>query len=125
MLRVMSAMMAGLFFIFAGGVCSAQEKAMPESMPEATMESEQATDAVNVGNTICPVSGETIDESTKATYEYKGKVYNFCCAACIDTFKADPEKYISKVQEELSGMDSSAQPMMQKDMPCAGENETK
>jgi YHS domain-containing protein len=57
--------------------------------------------AVNIGNKICPVTGEKIDEKTKATYEYKGKIYNFCCAMCIDEFKKDPEKYIKKVEEEL------------------------
>lgn len=56
--------------------------------------------AVNVGNKICPVSGEKIDEKTKATYEYEGKIYNFCCAMCIDDFKKDPQKYIKKIEEE-------------------------
>ncbi len=58
-------------------------------------------EAVNIGNKICPVSGEKIDEKLKATYEYKGKIYNFCCEMCIDSFKGDPEKYIKKVEEEL------------------------
>jgi len=57
--------------------------------------------AVNVGNTICPATGEKIDEKTKATYEYERKIYNFCCSACIDEFKKDPNKYIKKVEEEL------------------------
>jgi len=57
-------------------------------------------EAVTVGNKICPVSGEKIDEKTKATYEYEGKIYNFCCAMCIDSFKKDPQKYIKKVEEE-------------------------
>ena len=57
--------------------------------------------AVDVGNKICPVSGEKIDEKLKATYEYEGKIYNFCCAACIEEFKKDPQKYIKKVEEEL------------------------
>jgi len=65
----------------------------------------KATDEVSkpqdVGNKICPVTGEKIDEKTKATYEYEGKIYNFCCAMCIDTFKKDPQKYIKKVEEEL------------------------
>lgn len=56
---------------------------------------------VNVGNKICPVTGEKIDEKTKATYEYKGKIYNFCCTMCIDAFKKDPQRYIKKVEEEL------------------------
>lgn len=58
-------------------------------------------EAVNVGNKICPVSGEKINDKTKATYEYEGKIYNFCCTMCIDEFKKDPQKYIKKVEEEL------------------------
>ncbi len=57
-------------------------------------------EAVNVGNKICPVSGEKIDEKTKATYEYEGKIYNFCCTACIEEFKKEPEKYIKKILDE-------------------------
>ncbi len=64
--------------------------------------------AVDVGNKICPVSGEKIDEKTKATYEYKGKIYNFCCPMCIETFKKDPQKYIKKVEMEMmQGVSSS------------------
>lgn len=57
--------------------------------------------AIDAGNKICPVSGEKIDEKMKAAYEYQGKIYNFCCPACIDDFKKDPEKYIKKVNEEM------------------------
>jgi P-type Cu+ transporter len=54
---------------------------------------------VNLGNKICPVSGEQIIEETKVTYEYEGKIYNFCCPMCIDGFKKDPDKYIKKIEE--------------------------
>lgn len=57
-------------------------------------------ESVNVGNKICPVSGEKIDEKTKATYEYKGKIYNFCCVSCVEDFKKDPQKYVKKIEEE-------------------------
>lgn len=66
-------------------------------------EQHMGSEAVNIGNKICPVSGEKINQDSKATYEYEGKIYNFCCAACIDEFKNDPEKYIKKVEEELKG----------------------
>ena len=56
--------------------------------------------SVDAGNTVCPVSGEKIDEKAKATYEYEGKAYNFCCASCIDEFKKDPAKYIKKIEAE-------------------------
>lgn len=74
-----------------------------EHNPGTTDATMQATtkEAVNAGNKICPVSGEKIDEKLKATYEYEGKIYNFCCAMCIDAFKNDPQKYIKKVEEEL------------------------
>ena len=84
--------------IFITGVAQAQ------SENKQTMQ-----EAVNAGNKICPVSQEKIDEQTKATYEYKGKVYNFCCVACIEEFKKDPQKYIQKVEEELKS-DSAAPP---------------
>ena len=59
------------------------------------------SEAVDVGNKICPVLGESIDEANKATYEYEGKIYNFCCAGCIEEFKKEPQKYIDKVNAEL------------------------
>ena len=61
-------------------------------------------EVVNVGNKICPVSGEKIDDKMKATYEYEGKIYNFCCPMCIEEFKKDPAKYIKKIEEELSSV---------------------
>lgn len=50
---------------------------------------------------ICPVSGDKIDEKTAQTYkyEYKGKIYNFCCQMCLEEFKKDPEKYISTAEK--------------------------
>jgi len=70
-------------------------------MQKGDMQNEQK-DPVDAGNKICPVSGEEIGDSMmKATYEYEGRIYNFCCTGCIDEFKKDPEKYIKKVDEEL------------------------
>jgi len=68
-----------------------------------TAEEGSHTEAVNVGNKICPVMGDKIDEKNKVTYEYKGKIYNFCCAACPDEFKKDPEKYIQIIEQEKAG----------------------
>jgi YHS domain-containing protein len=49
----------------------------------------------NLGNKlVCPVMGSRFkpDKNTKS-YEYKGKVYYFCCPGCVDKFKAEPKKY--------------------------------
>ncbi|MBN1421409.1 MAG: YHS domain-containing protein [Planctomycetes bacterium] len=45
--------------------------------------------------------GEPIDyakaDKDPALYEdYQGKRYYFCCAACDEKFKEDPEKYIKE-----------------------------
>lgn len=52
-----------------------------------------------VTNTTCPVGGNEIDPGTKATYVYKGKVYNFCRPECINKFMEEPEKYIATLEE--------------------------
>ena len=53
---------------------------------------------VEVGNKICPVSGEKVPgpgekgamgEAVK--YEYNAKLYNLCCNMCIKDFKKDPD----------------------------------
>ncbi|MBN1506123.1 MAG: YHS domain-containing protein [Sedimentisphaerales bacterium] len=47
--------------------------------------------------TTCPVMGGAIDKNVFT--EYKGRTVYFCCPACVETFKADPEKYISKLPQ--------------------------
>lgn len=49
-------------------------------------------------NTVCPVSGEEID--SKITYTYNGKTYGLCCNKCLKKFKAEPEKYISRMKSD-------------------------
>ena len=49
-------------------------------------------------NTVCPVSGEEID--SEKTYTYNGVTYALCCNTCLKKFKANPEKYISKLSED-------------------------
>lgn len=96
-------------FIFSFAVSSfAQMKCMGHSgssehkhNPSGSMAQESQKRSVEVGNKICPVLNEKINERTKATYEYEGKIYNFCCEMCIDEFKKDPQKYIHKIEEEL------------------------
>jgi len=75
----------------------------------------ESSEPQDVGNKVCPVSDEKIDEKTKATYEYEGKIYNFCCTACVDTFKEDPAKYIKKIGEQAQdGSKMEAMPDMEK-----------
>ena len=44
-----------------------------------------------------PVCGMNVNSATaKHTYEHAGKNYYFCCAHCVEKFKADPQAYLNK-----------------------------
>lgn len=45
----------------------------------------------------CPVMGGAPNEEVYADYE--GKRVYFCCPACIDVFKKDPEKYMKMLKD--------------------------
>ena len=75
--------------------CAAEHEDVSKTAPAGNK-----SEAVDAGNKICPVTGEKINEKTKGTYVYNGKIYNFCCPMCIGGFKKDPEKYIKKIEEE-------------------------
>src|ERR1017187_8941949 len=43
-----------------------------------------------------PVCGMTVDPArAKATHEHSGKKYYFCCAGCMEKFRAEPAKYLA------------------------------
>ena len=68
------------------------------------------TKAIEVGNKICPVSGDKVpvpgekgamgDEPVK--YEYNGRIYNLCCQMCVKDFKKNPEKYSKLADDEAA-----------------------
>lgn len=97
-IMVFTAVVGGISFAMDSGDESAES--IHKHADAQTADSSLAGKVEEVGNIICPVSGEKINEKTKATFVYEGKVYNFCCAMCIDSFKKDPEKYIKKIEEE-------------------------
>ena len=43
-----------------------------------------------------------IDKDDHTTYAYSGKTYNLCCKKCLKKFKADPEKYIERLNKNDS-----------------------
>ena len=53
--------------------------------------------SVAVQQTKCPVKGDAINKNMFT--EYKGKKVYFCCAECKGKFKANPEKYVSKLPQ--------------------------
>ncbi len=64
----------------------------------AESKNEAATIVKPAMQTNCPVmEGMAIDKSVYT--EYKGKKVYFCCAGCINPFKENPEKYVSKLPQ--------------------------
>ena len=56
----------------------------------------------NVGNKICPVSGNPVGDGSMgeaAKFVYNGKIYNLCCPMCVKDFKKNPEKYSSIAEQ--------------------------
>ena len=105
-----------IIFLASSHYAFANEHKMPdgimmndEDMSKGQMDS-KSTEAVEVGNKICPVSGDKIpapgekgtmgDEPVK--YEYNGKIYNLCCQMCVKDFKKNPEKYSKIVDDEVA-----------------------
>ena len=81
---------------------------------------EPAGTKMEVGNKICPISGEKIKEGKEFKVEYNGKIYNLCCSMCEKDFKKDPEAAIKKLsmmeQEKMEGKEE-ANDMDADDMP--------
>ena len=49
-------------------------------------------------NTVCPVSGEEIDDDG-VLVKYKDKTYQVCCKKCAVKFNNNPEKYLQKLKD--------------------------
>lgn len=75
---------------------------------------------------IDPICGMTVEPETAAgRFEYKGNTYYFCATSCLDRFRADPEKALSKnplhlVTLPISSTTRKPLPMMMPAAPAAG-----
>ena len=68
------------------------------SQPPAMAQSAATSQAVEVGNKICPVSGNKVGEMGPAIkHKYNGKIYNLCCGMCPRKFDKDPAKYAKMI----------------------------
>ncbi|MGB2999045.1 MAG: YHS domain-containing protein [Phycisphaerae bacterium] len=52
-----------------------------------------------IAQKTCPVMGGAIDPNIYVDHE--GRRVYFCCPACLDKFKKDPEKHLKKLDEQL------------------------
>ncbi len=93
---------------------------MSEQMPMTHMSSHAESD-------IDPVCGMKVDPATAAGHhEYQGKTYYFCAVSCLDTFKADPERYLKPAPAGLISLGKRKPlPMMMpaQSSPAIGETD--
>jgi Cu+-exporting ATPase len=92
--------LAFLVLLLASAACGG---AAPSAPPPATpapagASALKAPGEAKVGDrTRCPVSGdEFVVTADSPQTDFGGKTYYFCCAGCINKFKADPQKFIAK-----------------------------
>ena len=67
--------------------------------PPATQPTTQPMAAIDLRNTICPVSKEAVASSNNVVV-YDGKVYHLCCPDCHVDFAKDPDKYAKAVADD-------------------------
>ncbi len=61
---------------------------------------------------IDPICGMSVDPTSAAgQYDYKGATYYFCAMSCLERFRVDPERALSKKPVNLVTMPSSRRPL--------------
>jgi len=108
--KLISIMAISGFFMLASIMLTGCEESEPETTEPAAMEmdhnmtepeavtAETTTQVVSATKqTLCPVMDAPINKDLFV--EYEGKKVYFCCAGCPEKFKADPEKYLSKLPQ--------------------------
>ncbi len=45
---------------------------------------------------IDPVCGMQLDRTSSVAVEFEGRTYRFCESACADTFRDEPQRWISQ-----------------------------
>lgn len=65
-----------------------------------TSQNDSEEKAVGANNKLCPVDFKKIAPENSFEYTYKGKIYRFDSAKCIEEFKNGPDKYLKEWEEK-------------------------
>ncbi len=60
---------------------------------QTPMPAQPAAGAAKEKDLVC---GMDVSADAPLSFDHEGKTYRFCAQACLDSFKADPAKYIKK-----------------------------
>jgi YHS domain-containing protein len=98
----MLAAIVGLAMMMTLAGCKKKQEPVPTAQSQTETVAEGAKEtatqvAGTVEQTTCPVMAGPINKDIFT--EYKGKKVYFCCPACVEEFKKNPEKYISKLPQ--------------------------
>lgn len=92
------------WIVMAAGLVAASGAVRGHAGEETTPSAPATTNAVK-HQTICPVLGEAINKDLFV--DYQGKRIYVCCNMCVQSVKADPEKYIRKMEAEGITLDKT------------------
>jgi YHS domain-containing protein len=67
----------------------------------------ESAPAEEIAQKSCPVMGNPINPDIYVDHE--GRRVYFCCQACVAKFKADPEKYLAKLDSPWKGTPAAAE----------------
>lgn len=103
-MRVMVAMLVAAAIVGAAERVSAG-CGMPcvKGASQASADSEEKPEAAP--QAVCPVEGGKINKDVFA--DHNGLRVYFCCPACVEAFKADPEKYLKQLRESGVELDKA------------------
>lgn len=78
----------------APSTASAPAATSPSATPSRVVPNGEA----RVGDrTTCPISGDEFVVTADSPHlEHEGRTYYFCCAPCVETFRAAPARYIRR-----------------------------
>ena len=85
-------------FVVLGVVVALAASGCKDKKTEPDGDTEAKAGAEVKAQTTCPVMGNEISKSLYA--DVKGKRVYVCCAGCIGAIKADPDKYIKKLEDD-------------------------
>jgi YHS domain-containing protein len=85
-----------LFFVVARCAVGFADDMPGLNAPPATQPSTRPSAAVDLRNTVCPVSNDKVGDSNLVEV-YDGKIYHLCCPDCHNDFEKDPAKYAKAV----------------------------
>lgn len=73
-------------------------RAQAETCCRHHADSDASNPAASDSNVMCPVMPEELAEDSWTTV-YRGRVIRFCCNNCVDTFRRNPEKFLSALPQ--------------------------